>query len=184
MPHDCTLGAVVGELLRHPIERILRKWHYKAAVTSALIRGLLFLLTNLSAGWAAAASASLTELVFRFATSGFYGALTQALRSVQPPRIGLLAALIALPAIAHTLELALHWARGTPELAFSIVASMCLTALSTSFNLFVMRRGVLIVGEEDRHSLVGDLKRMPAMLAMFVQSIIRHVRLVVAGALP
>jgi hypothetical protein len=106
------------------------------------------------------------EFVFRFATSGFYGALTQAFRGLRPPLVGTVAALIALPVTGHALEFALHWWRGTPALAASVGLSVMLTVVSTWFNLFAMRRGVLVVGPGQR-SLRHDLHAMPRILALF-----------------
>jgi hypothetical protein len=161
------VGAVVRWIVMHPWEAIGRRWNYKSAVLSALCRGALFFATNLSAGLDAAAAAFLTELGFRFATAGFYGALTQAFRRVDPPAHGTAAALVALPGVAHSLEWVVHRWRGTPELAASIAASLVFTALSTAFNLFAMRRGVLIVGEGGG-SLLADLRRMPRLMVSFI----------------
>jgi hypothetical protein len=41
-----------------------------------------------------------------------------------------------------------------------------LTAFSTLFNLFVMRRGALIVGE-GRRSLASDMAQMPRLIGAF-----------------
>jgi hypothetical protein len=162
------LTHVVWDVLRHPVRHLLRKWNYKAAITSATIRSVLFFIANISVGWTAATAAWSTEFVFRFATAGFYGAMTQAFRRVEPARTGLIAAMVALPLIAHSLELAVHWWRGTANLGLSIAVSLGFTAFSTSFNLFAMRRGILIVGEADRRSLVGDLRAMPRVVWAFI----------------
>ena len=142
-------------------------WNYKSAILSSLIRSSLFFGANLGAGTEAATAAMATELVLRFSTAGFYGALTQAFRRVEPPLYGTLGALVLLPAFAHSLELAVHWWRGTPELVASIGASVAFTVLSTAFNLFAMRRGVLIVGEGGG-SLLSDLSRMPGLVVSFI----------------
>jgi hypothetical protein len=112
-------------------------------------------------------AAFVTEFCFRFATAGFYGALTQAFRRVEPALRGTIAALVVVPGIAHVLEFLVHWARGTPELAASIGASIVFTVLSTSFNLFAMRRGALVVGQGS-DSLVADLRRMPRLIVSFL----------------
>ena len=142
-------------------------WNYKSAVLSALVRAPVFFAANLSAGADAALAAFVTEFVFRFATAGFYGALTQAFRRVEPALHGTVAAVVVLPTVAHTLEFAVHWLRGTPELAVSIAASIAFTALSTAFNLFAMRRGALIAGEGGA-SLLADLRRMPRLVLSFL----------------
>ncbi len=156
-------------VLRHPWRYVARRWNYKSAAMSSLFRATLFFAVNLSAGLGAAAGAMAAEFGFRFATAGFYGALTQAFRRAEPERAATLAVMGLLPLVGHSLELALHWSRGTPRLADSIIASVLLTAFSTGFNLFAMRRGALIVGEGSR-SLAQDLALMPALVASFLLS--------------
>jgi hypothetical protein len=103
-----------------------------------------------------------TELVFRGITSGFYGALTEAFREAEPPWAAALTVMFLLPVANHSIELLVHWMRGTQKLLPSI-----LTALSTLFNFYVMRRGVLIVGA-GRHSLRKDLLKLPWLVVDFV----------------
>jgi hypothetical protein len=45
------------------------------------------------------------------------------------------------------------------------------TMVTTSFNLFAMRRGALIVGE-GAHSLLADLRRLPRLIVAFVDSVV------------
>lgn len=165
-----TLAQVVGTLLRHPIRELVRKWNYKSAITSSLARGLLFLVTNLSAGPGAAIAASAAEFALRFATSGFYGALTQAFGNVRPARTGMIAALVCLPVLGHGLEFVTHAWRGTPHLGASIVASVALTVLSTSFTVFAMRRGVMVTGVDRAQPLAEDLRQLPQLLLDFVRA--------------
>jgi hypothetical protein len=142
-------------------------------VLSSLIRASLFFVTNLTAGLPAAFAAMRTELVFRAITSGFYGALTENFREVEPPWAAATTVMILLPIANHSLELLVHWLRGTRNLASSIIASLILTAFSTLFNLFVMRRGALIVGH-GRSSLAADLVRMPQLIGSFVLLLPRY----------
>src|SRR5262245_2737077 len=112
-----TVGGVLAEIVRHPIRRLWRRWNWKSAVTSAAFRGALFFAVNLDAGPSAAVAALNTELVFRLATSGFYGALTEAFRHVRPARRATLAVMVLLPLVSHSLELMVHWQRETARLA-------------------------------------------------------------------
>jgi hypothetical protein len=73
-----------------------------------------------------------------------------------------------LPLLAHALELMVHAARGTPRLAVSLAALVAFTALSTSFNLFAMRRGALIV-LAGRQSVAADLRSMPRLIGEFLR---------------
>jgi fatty acid desaturase len=167
MQIDERVSDVLRDLVRHPVRRIVRRWNWKSAVLSAGFRSTIFFSTNLSAGLEAALAAMMTELAFRGITAGFYGALTQAFRHAQPTWLASVTVMLLLPLCTHTLELAVHWLRGTVRLVESILVSAAFTGLSTLFNLFAMRRGALIVGE-GRGSLVDDLCRMPLLLVSFV----------------
>jgi len=168
------VGAVLVALVREPRVRILRRWNWKSAVLSSGFRAVLFFFTNLAAGLDAATAAMLTELVFRGATAGFYGALTQAFRRAEPRWLATLTAMVLLPATTHSIEFVVHWLRGTERLAASLIVSCAFTALSTVFNLFAMRRGALIVGE-GQSSLWTDLTRVPGLIVAFVVAIVRGV---------
>lgn len=146
---------------------LLRRWNWKSAVVSALIRSTIFFTANLPGGREAAVAAFSTEIVLRLATSGFYGGLTQELGRIEPEWKAMLAASVALPVLSHGLELVVHALRGTPELALSVGASAVFTVLSTSFNVFAMRRGALTTGDGSQ-PLHRDLLRIPALIADFV----------------
>jgi hypothetical protein len=147
-------------------------WNYKTAVLSALVRGGIFFVANAQAGYDAAAAAMLTEFGFRFAMSGFYGALTQRFRRIEPGWAGTLGAMVLLPVLAHTLEFVVHSWRHTPALAASMAASIAFTMVSTAFNLFAMRRGTLVVGIGTQ-TLLDDLRAMPRLVVLFIASIAR-----------
>lgn len=162
-----SLGQVLRDLARRPIDRIARRWNWKAALLSSLVRGAIFFSINLVAGPHAALEALVTELAFRGIVSGFYGALTEAFRFVEPEWAAAVAAMILLPLLGHSVEFAVHFLRGTAKLKASIVGSVCFTAVSTLFNLYAMRRGALVTGE-GRETLGSDLKRMPRLIAGFL----------------
>jgi hypothetical protein len=171
-PEPISVLGVFAWIIRHPWDALGRRWNYKAAVLSALVRSTLFFTTNAHAGPDAALAAMATEFCFRIVTAGFYGAMTQAFSGVQPAATGTLAALVVLPTVAHTLEFLVHLVRGTPALAVSMVASIALTVLSTSFTLFAMRHGALVVGQG--RSLLSDLTAIPRLLVLFVSTAARH----------
>jgi hypothetical protein len=167
----------IGQALRwiafDPWAALCRRWNYKAAILSSLMRAGLFCAINATAGLDAAMSAMTTELLFRFTTSGFYGAMTQAFRRVEPAGAATFAVMILLPLVSHSLEFVVHVWRGTIVLATSIGASVALTAISTAFNLFAMRHGALVTGHDHR-SLAADLAEMPRLLALFVVTVARR----------
>jgi hypothetical protein len=168
-----TVSQVFLLLLHQPAKYLLHRWNWKSALLSSLIRAGLFFATNVAAGFPAALAAMKTELVFRGVTSGFYGALTQAFREAEPAWAAAIAVMILLPLANHSLELFVHWMRGTQKLLPSIGASMVLTVFSTLFNFYVMRRGTLIVGA-GRTSLATDLFRIPRHVLDFLTWLPRY----------
>jgi hypothetical protein len=163
-----TVSAVVGQILRNPTEHLIRRWNWKSALFSPVLRALIFFFANLAAGWRAASAAALVELLYRGPTAGVYGALTQAFRRADPPWAAGLTVMLLLPLLSHSFEAMVHFWRGTPKLGTSIFASICFTALSTLFNLYAMRRGVLITGGEEEGTFFADLRRIPITIALFV----------------
>jgi hypothetical protein len=162
-------------LLRHPNEYLIKKWNWKSAILSTILRSALFFFTNLTAGLPAAFAALTTEWVYRGITSGFYGAMTEALSDVEPPWAGALAVLVLLPIANHSVEFFVHWLRGTNRLYTSIGASVALTTLSSLFNYFAMRRGSFIVGR-GRKALLHDLEQFPRLVVEFCLLPVRWVR--------
>ena len=157
------LAQILRELAADPRGLLVARWNWKSALLSSLFRGGLFFAVNLRAGIHAASGALLAESIFRLATAGFYGALTPSFRNSQPAWHGVLAVVLLLPVVQHSLEFAVHWLRGTPMLAASIAASAVFSVISTLFNFHLMRNGVMIVGQGQR-PLREDLAAMPKLL--------------------
>lgn len=163
-----TVADVFGELLRNPVELLARRWNWKASLLSSFMRAAIFFAVNLRAGWEAASSAMMMQFVFRAVTSGYYAALTQAFRKAEPGWAAALTVTLVLPGLTHSLEFLAHWLQGTPRLLDSLAASISFTMLSTLFNWYAMRRGVLVVGEQGAYSLAGDFRRMPRVILGFL----------------
>ena len=155
------------DIARHPYEHLVRRWNWKSAVTSTIIRGAIFFTVNLSAGSDAAVSALLTEFGYRALLSGVIGSVTQTLRKCQPAWAATLSASIVLPAFTHLVEFTVHSIRGTPRLAAGVAASIAFTVLAVLFNLYAMRHGVFLV-DQDQKSLLQDFAAMPKIIAGFV----------------
>lgn len=175
-----TLKQALIRLVRSPLQSLVYRWNWKSALLSSLLRASLFFATNLAAGWPAAMAAMKTELVFRAITSGFYGALTENFREVWPAWEAAVAVMLLLPLANHSIELLVHWIRGTHNLYSSILASVLLTGLSTLFNFYVMRRGALIVGL-GHSSLGADLVSLPRLMLDFVAWLPRYALRKIAG---
>jgi len=172
---DRSVGAVFRRLLRDPLSTLCKRWNWKSALLSSLLRSAIFFFANLSAGLPAALAAMHTELFFRAISSGFYGALTESFCESEPPWAATLAVAVFLPFANHSLEFLIHWMRGTRQLVPSILLSVCFTLVSTLFNFYAMRRGALVVGE-GRRSLAQDLRSMPRLFLEFILVIPRGIR--------
>src|SRR5262249_50710101 len=143
-----TVGSALRDLCANPMEHFVWRWNWKSAVTSALLRGAIFFVANLSSGLRAASGALVAEFICRTAISGFYGSATQSFRKCEPEWAGTLFVMVVLPVSSHIIEFLVHYLRGTSQLSRSIIASVSFTVIATLFNYYAMRRGVLLVGEE------------------------------------
>jgi hypothetical protein len=161
------VGAVWADIARHPYDYLVRRWNWKSAVTSVILRGAIFFFTNLGAGRDAAVSALLTEIGYRALLSGVIGSITQALRSSQPYWAAALTASVVLPAFAHVVEFTVHSLRGTPRMMISVSVSIGFSIVTVLFDLYAMRRGVLVVNSEHT-SLLRDFAAMPRIIVGFV----------------
>src|SRR5271165_4178983 len=162
-----TLYEALLGLVTRPVDLVVRRWNWKAAFFSSLVRGIIFLIANITAGWRAAVGAMLAEWIFRALTSGFYGAVTQVLGETEPEWHGAVGAMILLPVVSHSLEFMVHWLRHTPHLKVSIISSMAFTVVSTLFNFYAMRRGTMVVGRNGA-SLGQDMRAMPRVIGGFL----------------
>ena len=155
-------------------ERLQSLWNWKSALMSAVLRALVFLAINWKAGPRAATTAMAVEFVYRALTSGFFGSLVQAFRRVEPAWKAHFYVLLLLPMANQGLDLWVHWLNGTPRLAASLIASTAITVWAALFNLYAMRRGVLVTGRDAR-PLLHDLRELPALLAGFFLAVPRLV---------
>ena len=167
-----SVQEALADLILNPWRRLLLRWNWKTALLSACVRGTIFFLANIGAGLGAAIGAMGVEAALFATLAGFYGALAQAFRRAQPAWAATMTVMALMPTINHTLEYALHNASGTEKMAAGVAASISLSIFSAMFNLFAMRRGVLIVGDE-RASLIDDLRRMPRVVFDFVMAVPR-----------
>jgi len=166
-PTRITVGDAIREIFSDPVRHLILRWNWKSALTSAIIRGIIFFTTNLTSGLRAATVALITDMAFRMAISGFYGSLTQAFRRCEPVWAATLFVMVVLPASSHAIEFIVHTLDGTPQLGRSIRVSVAFTVIATLFNYYAMRRGVLVVGE-GRRSFAQDMMDMPRIIGGFL----------------
>jgi hypothetical protein len=164
-----TLAGVLMSLTQQPYEMLIRRWNWKSSLFSSICRGGVFFFANLSAGVDAATGAMGAEFVDRAVTAGFYGALTQAFRKAEPRRAAMLIVAVGVPLLSHSIEFGIHWLRQTPNLRTSIASSVVFTIVSTLFNIFAMRRGLLVVGDGGK-SVAHDIRALPRTVFFFIKS--------------
>jgi hypothetical protein len=164
-----TVRETFAELVRHPVQCVIVRWHWKSAFISAIVRSLMFFVATLGAGSSRAGRASIVEFLVRVPLVGALASVAQRFRLTEPAWAATAVTTVCLPLVAHAAELAAHTIAGTPRLGTSLPVSIAMSACATTFNLFAMRRGILIVGEGAR-SLLDDLKALPRLLAAAVLS--------------
>lgn len=176
-----TVGEACLNLLRHPVQ-MLTRWNWKAALVGAVIRSFFYLTVYQASQekWLVTLTAVLLELAFRFFSTGVIGSITQSFRNAQPQWAAMVFASTVLPVIGQIVEFITHWGQETyfnnvfaasenssRQRAFAI--SMLISILSSLFNLFAMRDGVLLVGAgEESKTLREDAKLIPALLLEFI----------------
>ena len=155
-------------LVRHPVEMLVWRWNWKAAICSGIIRSMIYLFTHLKLGWRAALGAMSIEFFFRLVVSGASGSLVQAFHNAAPVWLATLCIMIMLPAFSHMIEFTLHTLNGDVNKGKAIVISISFSIVSAVFNLFAMRRDALLVNDARAQSLGQDFVQMPKIVFEFM----------------
>ena len=155
-------------LVRHPVEMLIWRWNWKAAMFSGVLRSMIYLFTHLKEGWRAALGAMSVEFIFRVIVSGASGSLVQAFHNAAPVWLATLCVMIMLPAFSHTIEFTLHTLNGDVNKGKAIIISITFSIVSAIFNLFAMRRNALLVKDARAESLGQDLIKLPKIVGEFM----------------
>lgn len=155
-------------LVRHPVEMLIYRWNWKAALLSGIMRSMIYLFTHIKEGWRAALGAMSVEFAFRVVTSGASGSLVQAFHRAQPVWLSTLCVMFLLPAISTIIEFTLHSLNGDVNKGKAIIISITFSILSAIFNLFAMRRNALLVKDKDQQSFGRDMAKMPLIVGEFL----------------
>jgi hypothetical protein len=161
-------------LIRHPLETLIWRWNWKAAVLSAALRAPIFFITYISKkdGLKLAFGAAVAQSVFRFVFGGVNGAIIQSFSKVEPAWHAILTVPLILAAFSHLMEFVVQTLydnqTGADRKGKAILVSIIISAISAVFNLFAMRRGALLVKDESEQSIWRDLKRMPWLAFEFL----------------
>ncbi len=190
---EIAVADVFRNLGRHPIQLITR-WNWKSAVLAAIVRSSFYFTVYKASkeSWAVTLTAVGVELAFRFLTTGVAGAVVQSFRRATPEWAATVIISISLPTITHLIEYFTHFVQekyysdifaasenSARQKTFAI--SVLFSVVSAMFNLYLMRRGVLLVGAgEETQTLRNDFKRIPFMISEFIKilplMIIRFIR--------
>jgi hypothetical protein len=169
-----SVASVLGAMLRHPIQNIVLRWNWKAAILSAIFRAPIFFAASARYGLKLAVAGAAVEAAFNSVGAGLYGAFLQNIRNARPAWLAWVLGAWTVPAIIQVTENCFHRAAGTSTLHLGIIISIILSALSAMFNLFAMRRGSLLAGNEAR-PLLRDLGNMPRLLLDFLLTVPRWI---------
>lgn len=165
---------VIRQLARHPIDSLILRWNWKAAVLSALLRAPIFFFSYLfkKDGLRLAVGAAIAQSIFRFLFGGVNGAIIQSFSKVEPAWHAVLTVPLVLASFSHLMEFVVQTyydkQTGVNGKGNAILISILISAISAVFNLFAMRRGALLVRDESQQSIWRDLMRMPWLALEFI----------------
>lgn len=168
-PARVSAGQALLSLVLHPWQCVVLRWNSKAALLSAMFRGIVFLAASIKSHHAGRLSGVLAEALFGALCAGFFGTLTQALRFADPEWVTELLLAGIYPIMFQLCDFLFHAALGTQVFRAGMIASAVFTAISAAFNLYVMRRGALLVGK-DGNTFKKDLSVLPRLALSFVVS--------------
>jgi hypothetical protein len=168
-----TVGKVISRLLRHPFQSLILRWNWKSAFLSATMRSSIFFATYLISreSLKVAFGAMLVQFSFRTLLGGVNGAIIQSFSKVEPVWKSALIVPLMLSVFSHTIEFITQTAydkyAGTTAKNKAILISIIISIISAVFNLFIMRRGTLLVKDDREQTLRNDMKRMPLLIMEF-----------------
>jgi len=173
-PMPTTLPGVVARLLRHPYRSIILRWNWKSAVLSAALRAPIFFFVYLfkKDGLRLAIGAFVVQAIFRIIFGGINGAIIQSFRGVEPAWHAVMTVPLVLATMSHIFEFGIQSVydsqTGVDGRTRAVGISVLISITSALFNLFAMRRGVLLVKDESQLSIWRDLWRMPRIALEFI----------------
>ncbi|HYV73110.1 MAG TPA: hypothetical protein VFB24_02530 [Candidatus Binatia bacterium] len=162
-----TVGQAAAQRFRYPAAQLVANWNWKSALFSVLNRGSIFLITTLKRGAFERSVAVGVEMVFAAIAAGIYSAFIQSLRFAKPRWLANLIVGAGLPGVLLLLDYLAHRYTGMRHMQASIIFLGFWSSFASLFNLFIMRRGVWLVGKQSG-PLWRDLVRMPVLIGTFV----------------
>ncbi|MBX7174077.1 MAG: hypothetical protein K1X72_24105 [Pyrinomonadaceae bacterium] len=172
MHDETTFRGVSMHILRHPIETAIKRWHWKSALFSGLIRMFVFLIGYHNKGTEIMLAAAGIQFVYRTVLGGIGGSIIQRFSKVEPPWHATITVPLIITVITHIFEYFIQIAfdnyYGTNLATKTTIASIVISVMSAVFNLYLMRRGVMLVKDEQEKSLGKDFAYIPVLLFDFI----------------
>ena len=162
-----TIHGAAFEILRHPFRTLVLNWNWKAAIISSVLRAPIFFAAYLATkqGFRMALGAMAVQFIFRAITGGTNGSIIQSFSKVEPAWHAVVTIPFILTIIMHVGEWILQSSydsvAGTTGKTTAVLISVLASVVSGGFNLFAMRRGILLVKDESQQSFWHDIKQMP-----------------------
>ncbi|MCB1025914.1 MAG: hypothetical protein KDB79_16075 [Acidobacteria bacterium] len=160
---------------RHPYQMLILRWNWKSSFLSATMRSSIFFITYLVSreGLKIALGAMAVQFIFRIFLGGVNGAIIESFSKVKPAWQATLVVPLGLACFSHTIEFVIQTFydsyTNTSGKGKAVLISIIISIISAVFNLFVMRRGALLVKDEKKQSLWKDLKKMPQLTFDFLR---------------
>ena len=162
-----TVGKALLQVLSNPFYYFIQQWNWKSAMFGAINRSAIFLVATMKRGRVEMSVAVVVEILFSCATAGIYAAFTQAMRFAEPEWLGAGVVALIIPGVLFGADYFAHVWTGMHNVRPAVGFATGLSVVSTLFNLFIMRRGALVVGEGSQ-PLWRDLIRIPGLIVQFV----------------
>jgi len=162
-----TIHGAAFEILRHPFRTLVLNWNWKSAIISSVLRAPIFFAAYMATkqGFKMALGAMALQFIFRAITGGTNGSIIQSFSKVQPAWHAVVTIPLILTVVMHlgewVLQGAYDSAKGTTGRTTAVFISVLASIVSGGFNLFAMRRGILLVKDESQQSFWRDIKQMP-----------------------
>ena len=162
-----TIGKALLQVLNNPFYYFIQQWNWKSALFGAFNRGTIFFIATMKRGRVEMSVAVVVEILFTCATAGIYAAFTQAIRFAEPEWLGACIVALLIPGALYGADYFAHVWTGMHNVRPAVGVATGLSVVSTLFNLFIMRRGAMVVGEGSQ-PLWRDLIRIPGLIVQFL----------------
>ena len=145
----------------------LTHWNWKAALITAVCRAGACMAALWHSPMHAREHFGAVEAAYVLLTAGVFSAWQQQALGVKPRRLAWSIVVLAIPLGSLAADCALHLWLDHGNMRALGIGALIVTVISAMFHWHVMQNGAMLVGRNS-NSFVGDMKRMPRLIATFV----------------